>query len=540
MADGFSADSFSGSGASCEVCNSHARGATNHQDVDLASADGLLSLAREFGNRVMTGSGGQTSGILGNNWRLDSLIPGLVYDNGVVHMNSTCPPLSFSIPTGSSSEHLDYAVDGDATYQLIAGQSDPDSPGIPGLSEPYGDDHTVVITQPTPEGVVYYEFYDPDTSNTNVPSGMHGKFLRKLEPDGGYIEVSYTGTKVSSIISRENSGSSAGYTLAFAYSGNLVSNIVMKRDTGTSTEYKKASYYYYGPSDSYGNDDDLRGVVITDLQAGSSGVVIGVYYYEYWKTTISGTSYQGGLKTALDFGAYDRYTKVEMENDANLDYLWVMTQEAPSANAGDYASAKYEYEDDTDRRVNKISSETGGCTSCGGGSGSSSSSITMTQSAFGSDGPNIWRNKTTITTSGNGGTHKQINYTNHVGQTMLEVTEWTPTGGSTEKWYKYNKYGESDYNNYKLIMTADSEAVNTYSDSGADLVDGGDYLESSQGLITHYDYHDGTYDGETNLSGDYISQSMLHEVYIKKGRLGSHITQQILRYEKVVSVPFFL
>ena len=279
-----------------------------------------------------------------------------------------------------------------------------------------------------------------------------------------------------------------------------------KVGSGSWSTVRKVEYDYYTSGESGGNLGDLRRATVTD----ASSNVLDQNYYRYYKTNTS-TSYQGGMKYALDTDAYARLKAAAGGTDADVVI-------ASDATVADYADSYFEY--DSNKRVTKH--ETG----AGGATGTSTYAYTQSTNAV---GYNSWAMRT-VETLPEG--HTNTVYTNAFGEVMLSAYK---ESGSTDEWITYHYYEDDSTSGAndggRLLLTANPSAVTGYDDTYADLVNyvssNAQYLSDSTGLYQVFDYYSSTTATDTVAGGveDYQESTA-----IRQGETGTNVPQQAWSY----------
>ncbi len=235
-----------------------------------------------------------------------------------------------------------------------------------------------------------------------------------------------------------------------------------------------------------------------------AGNVIDTQYMRYY-TSSSSIGYVGGLKYLFSGPSYDR-----------LKGTYATPGTATDGQVDDYASAYYEY--GAGQQVSKAVMQGEGCPVCTGGLGEYTYAYTI--SAF-VNGYNNWRTKTVETLpDGN----QNIVYTNFIGETILKIFKDTTTSQEWPSYYRYDSQG-------RLILTADTAAIDGYDETKADLLDNqsGDYqhLRNSVGLITNIGFGTST-TATTSTAGNVTGY--LKSISFQQGETGTAVPQQDYTY----------
>lgn len=265
----------------------------------------------------------------------------------------------------------------------------------------------------------------------------------------------------------------------------LLSNVTLRRkvDAGSWINVNRASYSYYGDSESYGSPSDLK-TITTATWNGAAWTDTGTTYCRY---LVDGESPpEGGhlVRQLVLPNSYDRIVA------ASLDPLTIST-----AALAPYADNSFDY--DEDRRV--IEEAVNG--------GTTTHSFAF-EASDNDDGYNIWKTKTTETATDGS---QRIAYTNFAGQTILYVIK-----NGDETWCDFYKYGDDA----KLILHAKPSAVLGFNDAYPDLlheVSGVyEYLRDNDGFIETFTYQ--------SPSGYLASEQ------VQKGQLGNSIKRREFEY----------
>ena len=291
-----------------------------------------------------------------------------------------------------------------------------------------------------------------DFDQTDSPKGL----FESYETPGGQVVSadSYTSAgNIQEIIRSFTEGSSTT-TESFYYqynSDDRLQYITLRRkvDSGSWDNIRRVEYAYYGSSESYGTEGDLKTVKqqIPDGQGGWT--TTDTTYYRYYKNG-DADGFSHALKYVIEPEAYQRL------DDAVADPLT-----ATNAQVADYADYLFKY--DTYRRV--VEEQLNG--------GSHTRTFEYTRSGNTND-PNNWDHKTVETRPDNS---EIIVYTNHLGQVLVRELK-----DGNDSWIEYTKYNSD----YSVILRASPSAVTSYDDSEADLDVS---LKATSGMIRVTDYY---------------------------------------------------
>ncbi len=134
---------------------------------------------------------------------------------------------------------------------------------------------------------------------------------------------------------------------------------------------------------------------------------------------------------------------------------------------------------------------------------------------------NNWTTKTVVTAPDSS---TDTVYTNLFGEVLLDDHYDPVSGLDTIAAYRYNEEGQ-------LILAAAPSAVNGYSDSYADLLNGQNgtyqYLNNNSGLIARFDYYPTTTATETAAGGVAL---YLQDEQIQEGQQGTLVPQETWQY----------
>jgi RHS repeat-associated protein len=338
-----------------------------------------------------------------------------------------------------------------------------------------------------------YKLYERDGSVTEFDAGT-GVFCRRSDPAGNRIEVVAWNANGYNLGQVERSYTSSGQTTTEQYlyeytdftGDQLLQQITLRRrvGSGNGSDISRVVYAYYGDSESYGSEGDLK-TVTTQVWDGSQWASTGTSLYRYYKTpgatassssssssspSDSSSSSSGGF---LGTGIAPPHLLKYVVEPASYERLATDPNVTDPLTAGDlmvsqYADYYFEY--DAQRRVTRESLN----------GGSQTYWFSYRESSH-ADGYNAWKYKTVETLpDGN----QNIVYSNYAGQTMLLVFK-----SGSDQWCEFWKYNDAA----QVILHANPSAISGYDEQYPDLlheVSGNyEYLRDSDGLIHTFEYH---------------------------------------------------
>lgn len=296
-----------------------------------------------------------------------------------------------------------------------------------------------------------------------------GQFDRQTSP-GGLATLVGSRTDDGKPLSVGRSGSVAGQPLVaeayvYEWSGNRIASVTLERYVApTSVQVvRRVQYEYYGASEAFGNEGDLKTATVTD----AGGAVIDRSYYRYYKVGEAG-GYAGGLKYSFGPAAFER-----------LLYGTGNPFGATDAQAAAYADLALTY--DSSRRVARRTVAGAGPATSTSGSGQGTFTYTYVRGTAAEDF-NAWKVKATVVRPD--GT-RETAFSNAYAETMVSALR--ESGGNRE-WVTYTKYDAAG----RAVMTANPSAVTGYDAAKSDLVHyvagNAQYLRDDGGLISFIDY----------------------------------------------------
>ena len=366
-----------------------------------------------------------------------------------------------------------------------------------------GDNDKFVLT--TPDGVVY-EFLD--FTVTDVAS--RGQFQSRTDPNGNVTEVTDRDA-AGNVAEITRDGGSEVWTYEYYDAGDNIGKL-QRVTLNRSGELRKVEYAYYG-GEAYGNRGDLKMVTVMT----PSDATISTSYYRYYMPGEEG-GYTGGLKMAVCLASFDRATEA--------------LTDATTASDNDLkAFADFYFEYDDSHRVALQRVQGLGCSMCSAGIGEYSFEYA---SSANSPGFNAWAVRTYETLpDGN----SNVVYSNAYGQVMLKVAQEGSADSPTLQWPTFYRYDEAG----RIVLQANPSAfvppdLKLYDDSNADLVEiggeGSPYLSDSIGLITTYQYGDGT--SATDTTPGEVT-GYLKQISIQQGEDGTPMPQVTYEYLEITS-----
>ncbi len=268
----------------------------------------------------------------------------------------------------------------------------------------------------------------------------------------------------------------------YEYDGNgQLQYVTLRRkvNAGSWSNIRRVEYSYYGSSEDYGNEGDLKTV---KRQLDNSGwVTLDTSYYRYYKDGDS-NGFAHGMKFIIGPEAYRR-----------LDDAVANPLTATDAQVDDYADHYFEY--DESKRVTKEVTR--------GGTHTTTFAYAYSGNA---NGPNNWHYKTVETKSGG---ETVTVYTNHLGQVLLRELK-----DGSDSWVRYIQYNSQ----YLPVLRANPSAFTSYDDSEVDLDVS---LKASSGRIDVVTYYSTT-------SGVGVEDYPEYEK-VKEGATGTEI--KLKKYE---------
>ena len=333
-----------------------------------------------------------------------------------------------------------------------------------------------------------FQFFD---FSTTWDEKKRGRLYKYFDPDDHEVEPTYDGSTHQMTQFKFVDGSdNLSYNYEYYGAGNAnegkLEQVTQKLG---STNVQRATYTYYGSSESHGSLGDLKRVHV-EMWDGSSWESVGYTYYRYYKSGDS-NGFAHGIKYIVDQEGYQRLVDNGITPETTDDEPYI---------AG-VAVSYFEY--DGSKRVKKKKITGGEYTY----------DFAYSTSGF-SDGMNNWKTKTTETLPSGA---ERIVYTNYVGLIMLKIFK-----NGSDEWYEFWKYNDDG----KVVLNAKSSAISGYNAAKADLLNytGGSYqyLNNSSGLIYVFDYYTSTGSGAVD--------GMLQYVKVKEGENGSEIKIKKLEY----------
>jgi hypothetical protein len=219
------------------------------------------------------------------------------------------------------------------------------------------------------------------------------------------------------VFSYYSSGDNSGYVSNISYQQQI--------NGGAWNTIRQVAYVYYGSSESYGTQHDLKYVNIED---GSTNI-LQTKYYRYFVTGDTG-GYPGGLRDIFEPDSYARLKAAFADPTTQQD-----SAVAP------YADRSFQYSTTSPHNVTQVIVQGAG-TSLGAGDGRGTYTFSYNTTGPGG-GVNSW---SSATTEGFPNGSSQVIYANFQGQVMLRSLT---TSSGTYDWF--TKY---DTNTSRVIMKA--------------------------------------------------------------------------------------
>jgi len=287
-----------------------------------------------------------------------------------------------------------------------------------------------------------------------------------------------------------------GYNLSGPSIGLLSSITYSQTNTGVTTTVRVANYSYYTSGGPNGPAGTLQRVRIADASANT----LDTSYYRYNAAAGSGFV---PLRVAVGAHSYDRLLAV-LGSEAAIDG-------ATDAAIAPYADFVFQY--DAQDRVIQETVQGQGC-GCGTSGGRGTYGYAYAGAAHGQpDGPNVWRNKCTVTLpDGN----QRIVYTNGIGQTMLDLTKEVATGNQWRKYFVFNS-------DSSLAAMGFPSAVSGHDETQPALVTSA-HLPDGSGLWHLFSYYSTT-DLPNGAVAKYLSSRQL-----RQGELGTPILAETTKF----------
>ncbi|MCH8991747.1 MAG: RHS repeat-associated core domain-containing protein, partial [Acidobacteria bacterium] len=278
-------------------------------------------------------------------------------------------------------------------------------------------------------------------------------------------------------------------TLEYEFDGNdRVIRVTRRRSVNPAADMHRILYTYYGASEPYGSDGDLKTVTIQWMD-GLTWTDKDVSYFRYYKSG-DANGFEHGLKYGLGPAAYQR-----LKDDPEVSDPLI----ASNAQVAQYADNYFEY--DGSQRATKSTIQGGLLTY----------TFAYTTSAF-ADGYNNWKLKST-TTRPDGS--QEIVYSNYITGVMLRDLK-----SGSDDWIDYYLFNSDAYE----IQHAHPSAVTAYDDSVADL---NVTLRTNAGLIDVTDYYSTTTATESTAGG---VANFVQFTKLKQGSSGTEIKQSETKY----------
>jgi len=287
-------------------------------------------------------------------------------------------------------------------------------------------------------------FYGPGLGNlTNKMSGL-------VDANGQVVPAVYDANGRLISLARRYRGQQTGFFYTYASGQTFPGKLSMVTLKVNGVSQRRCLYTYYGTSESYGLQWDLKTVEIEVYDAASAAWQnVQTSYYRYY-TTNGEDGFKHGLKYLVGGEAYARMVA------AGLD-------PATAGNAAVEAYADYYFAYDSSRRVTGEQTDGGAYTSTFDYENNGSMSTDFNQ----------WVTKTTETlTDGS----QNIVYCNPYAQVLFKIYQ---SGAS--QWYEMFQYDTSG----RLLQRAQSSAIASYSESEPSV----GVLKSNEGLVWVWEYY---------------------------------------------------
>jgi RHS repeat-associated protein len=356
--------------------------------------------------------------------------------------------------------------------------------------------HLLVLTDATGKQWKFFDF------SANWNPARQGR-LKEFDDRGGNITTTIYGTSGVTLdqlieVQQTDPNPNLFHRFDFSYNlsgvsiGLLASITYSQTNTGVTTTVRVANYSYYTSSGPNGPAGTLQRVQIAD----GSGNTLDTSYYRY--NALDGTGW-APLRYAVQPQAYARLFSA-LGSNAAIDA-------AADSTIATYADYFFVY--DASRRVTQETVQGQGCGCGSSGSKGVFSYAYATSTSLTADGPNVWRNKNTVTLpDGN----LRIVYTNSVGQTMLDVFKETASGLQWCKYFIFNSDGSLASMTYPSGVTGFTE--------GTDGLVTSAQLPDAAGLWELVDYY-----STTNLATGAVAK-YVQDRKIKQGELGTPVLQE--------------
>ncbi|UYV12376.1 MAG: hypothetical protein NCW75_13890 [Phycisphaera sp.] len=330
-------------------------GAVRVTDVDLAfPADpgGNWVIGRTYNTRQDDSGHHVSQGPQGNNWAMANpeiaLFEGATDDLDVLYVVAGADRYAAFKRIGVSDDEFQGINGATGVVQYAAGAgSEPD---------------TYTLTQPDGTQMVFFGF-DGD-------SGVAaGQLWKKIGPDGDTafvgdattgstaIEVGFDTVGVSpanKLTVAYDSIGNGGRRYTYTYLGGQLTKVEAEicssgdwSSPGTVTKVGQVDYVYYGSSESYGSDGDLKSVTVTMPSNESGEDLITKKYYRYWVDPFSDSTNPGHASALQYIVEAEGYRAADYDDSTFNDTPLTMSESALKL----YAAAYFEY--NSSRQVDK-------------------------------------------------------------------------------------------------------------------------------------------------------------------------------------------
>ena len=325
-------------------------GSVQVADVDLAfPADpgGNWVIGRTYNQRQDDSGHHVSQGPQGNNWATANpeiaLFEGATDDLDVLYLVAGADRYAAFKRIGASDDEFQGINGATGVVQFSSGGNQPD---------------TYTLTQPDGTRLVFFGF---DT-DAGVAAGQ---LWKKIGPDGAtaFVGDATTGsTAISSgfdgsgrVIEAFDSISNGGRRYTYTYTSGLLTTVVAEISSsgnwaspGTVTEVGRVAYSYYGPSESYGSDGDLKTVTVTMPTNESGQSLVTKKYYRYWTGPFNDSTSPGHASALQYIVEAEGYRQGDYAGDQDFDDEPLTMSETALK---PYAAAYFEY--NSSRQVDK-------------------------------------------------------------------------------------------------------------------------------------------------------------------------------------------
>ncbi|UYV13452.1 MAG: hypothetical protein NCW75_04005 [Phycisphaera sp.] len=325
-------------------------GAVQVTDVDLAfPADpgGGWVIGRTYNTRQDDSGHHVSQGPQGNNWAMAnpeiSLFEGATDDLDVLYLVAGADRYAAFKRIGVSDDEFQGVNGATGVVQYAAGAgSEPD---------------TYTLTQPDGTRLVFFGF----DGDAGVAAGQ---LWKKIGPDGdtAFVGDDTTGSTAITngfdgsgrVLEAFDSISNGGRRYSYTYTGGMLTSVEVDicssgdwSSPGTVTEVGLVEYTYYGISESYGSEDDLKTVTVTVPTNESGQSLVTKKYYRYWSGAFSDNSNPGHPSALQYIVESEGYRAADYDDSTFNDTPLGMSETLLKP----YAAAYFEY--NSSRQVDK-------------------------------------------------------------------------------------------------------------------------------------------------------------------------------------------